>query len=126
MSKPKTTLNMIFIPPNLYYEDRAHTSLAIELNILSKASDQRVAEKALSLHKSLKCKKLSEINDIIWDQSKEIADSKHAITEDSQSDNLFKKINEDDEEFLENVGLLFLYVTDEQCKKVNSLRLVAM
>ncbi|CAG8664475.1 7970_t:CDS:10 [Ambispora leptoticha] len=135
-------------------QDRAHTSLAIELKILSEASDQRVAEKALLLHKSLKCKKSAEIIDIIWDQSKEIADSKvrltlselltktkiktniigeigdlgsksspdaisavqpqneknrnkHAIREDSQSDDLFKKINEDDEEFLENVGLLF-------------------
>ena len=33
--------------------------------------------------------------------------NKHAIREDSQLDDLFKKINEDDEEFLENVGLLF-------------------
>ena len=33
--------------------------------------------------------------------------NKHAIREDSQSDDLFKKIDEDDEEFLENVGLLF-------------------
>ncbi|CAG8517668.1 8531_t:CDS:2, partial [Paraglomus brasilianum] len=91
------------------------------------------------------CKKSAEIIDIIWDRSKEIADSKvrltlselltktniigeigdlgsksspdtisavqpqneknrnkHAIREDSQSDDLFKKINEDDEEFLEN------------------------
>ncbi|CAI2188514.1 1285_t:CDS:2, partial [Funneliformis geosporum] len=105
MSEPKSTQNTIFIPPNLYYEDRAHTSLATELNILSKASDQRVAEKALSLHKTLKCKKLSEINDIIWDRSEEIADSKVRLT---LSELLAKVIqNEDDEEFLKNVGLLF-------------------
>ncbi|CAI2191109.1 14571_t:CDS:2, partial [Funneliformis geosporum] len=89
---------------------------------LNEKDGQDVYFASPSSESCLVCKKLSEINDIIWDQSKEIADSKHAITEDSQSDNLFKKINEDDEEFLENVGLLFLYVTDEQCKKVNSLR----
>ena len=35
-------------------QDRAHTSLGSELKILSKASDQRVAEKALLLQKLLK------------------------------------------------------------------------
>ncbi|CAG8707289.1 12246_t:CDS:10, partial [Acaulospora morrowiae] len=189
MSEPNTTQNTILIPPifvikywlntsfqdwsvesfdifwiqqnpTLYQrQDRAHTSLVSELKILSKASDQRVVEKALLLRKLLKgwvlpnlmgkrsvmaslivilsrvyvdreyyaprCfrgRKSAEIIDIIWDRSKEIADSKvrlmlselltknrnkHAIREDSQSDDLFEKINEDDEEFLENVGLLF-------------------
>jgi len=39
--------------------------------------------------------------------------NKHAIREDSQSDDLFKKINKDDEEFLENVGLLFNVSNEE-------------
>ncbi|CAG8657773.1 2051_t:CDS:2, partial [Ambispora gerdemannii] len=71
MSEPNTTQDTILIPPNLYYkvvryildptksnspskQDRAHTSLATESKILSEASDQRVAEKALLLHKLLK------------------------------------------------------------------------
>ncbi|CAG8574565.1 7731_t:CDS:2 [Ambispora leptoticha] len=61
-------------------QDRAHTSLGSELKILSKASDQRVAEKALLLQKLLKCKKSAEIIDIIWDRSEEIADSKVRLT----------------------------------------------
>jgi len=60
--------------------------------------------------------------------------NKHAIREDSQSDDLFKKINEDDEEFLEYVDKVklmvmlrdslnqffknYLHVTDEQRKKL--------
>jgi hypothetical protein len=46
--------------------------------------------------------------------------NKHAIREDSQSVDLFKKIDEDDEEFLENVGLLFNESNEESIiKKVD-------
>ncbi|CAG8662769.1 4202_t:CDS:2, partial [Paraglomus brasilianum] len=55
-------------------QDQAHSSLAKELNILSEASDQRVVEKVSLLKKQLK-KRPSEICDIVWSKSKEIAES---------------------------------------------------
>ncbi|CAH1766671.1 770_t:CDS:10, partial [Entrophospora sp. SA101] len=75
MSESNAKQNTIFIPPDLYYEDRAHTSLATELNILSRTSDQMVVEKVRSLQKQLK-NGSSEISDIVWNRSKEIAESK--------------------------------------------------
>ncbi|CAG8735982.1 9654_t:CDS:10 [Cetraspora pellucida] len=55
-------------------QDQAHSSLAKELNILSEASDQRVVEKVSLLKKQLK-NGPSEICDIVWSKSKEIAES---------------------------------------------------
>ncbi|CAG8506769.1 698_t:CDS:2 [Funneliformis mosseae] len=51
----------------------AHSSLGDELSILTGASDKRVAEKVQSLKKLLKNYKTSEISNIIWDSSEEIA-----------------------------------------------------
>ncbi|GES97734.1 hypothetical protein RCL_jg3511.t1 [Rhizophagus clarus] len=65
--------------PNLHQKrDRARTSLARELCILSEASDQRVVEKTPSLQKQLK--NSSEVNNIVWNRSQEIAESKVRLT----------------------------------------------
>ncbi|CAJ0634669.1 4658_t:CDS:2 [Entrophospora sp. SA101] len=68
--------------PSLYRrQDLAHSALGNELAILARASDKRIADKAYLLKKQLNFKnESSQINKIIWERSKDIAESQIHLT----------------------------------------------
>ncbi|CAJ0885087.1 7767_t:CDS:2 [Entrophospora sp. SA101] len=110
MTKSNSAKNDVVLPPNLYHEgevffspiiactfwdiyqlpicrildrrqDLAHSALGNELAILARASDKRIADKAYLLKKQLNFKnESSQINKIIWERSKDIAESQIHLT----------------------------------------------